>query len=137
MNMRLTCFSHRWLNQVAHALVRAVSRLVSTPWWHTDTLSSPGVGMSADAARMSACATSSPPNVCEKCRLMPHTFLAAVRERMRHPRPEIKRSLTVAAPIGVQPASLLCRTSIIGECRDSARNNSLVTKPELHEGIGG
>src|ERR1017187_493092 len=27
------------------------------------------VGMSADAARTSACATPSPPNVCEECRL--------------------------------------------------------------------
>src|ERR1039458_9509065 len=65
----LACFSQRWLNQVAHALVGAVSRVVSTPWWHTDTLSEPSVGMSADAARTSACATPSPPNVCEKCRL--------------------------------------------------------------------
>src|ERR1039458_4921198 len=31
----------------------------------------PGVGTSADAARMSACATSSPPNVCEKSGLFP------------------------------------------------------------------
>ncbi len=50
----------RTLVQVAHALVRAalapaVSRLFSTPWpaWET------GVGTSADAARTSACATSS------------------------------------------------------------------------------
>jgi len=47
-------------DDVAHALLRAVSRLVSTPWWGMDSRSSPGVGMSADAARTSACATSSP-----------------------------------------------------------------------------
>ena len=34
---------------MAHALVRAVSRLLSTRWWGTDSLSSLGVGMSADA----------------------------------------------------------------------------------------
>src|ERR1017187_3557581 len=51
---------------VAHALVRAVSRLLSTLRWGTASLSGQGVGTSADAARMSACATSSPPNVCEK-----------------------------------------------------------------------
>ena len=51
---------------VAHARVRAVSRLLSTLRWGTASLSGQGVGTSADAARMSACATSSPPNVCEK-----------------------------------------------------------------------
>src|ERR1035438_4217323 len=49
-------------DEVAHALVRAVSRLLSTPCWGTNSLSGPGVGMSADAARTSACATSSLPN---------------------------------------------------------------------------
>ena len=44
-------------DEVAHALMRAVSRLVSTPCWDTDSLSGVGVGMSADAARTSACAT--------------------------------------------------------------------------------
>jgi hypothetical protein len=60
----LARISHTRPDEVAHAL--AVSRLFSTRWWGTDSLSSPGVGMSADAARTSACATSSPPNVCEK-----------------------------------------------------------------------
>jgi hypothetical protein len=42
---------------VARALVRAVSRLVSTPSSQADKLSEPGVGISADAARTSARAT--------------------------------------------------------------------------------
>jgi neutral ceramidase len=46
------------MNAVAHALVRAVSRLVSIPWRGAESLSKTGVGTSADAARMSACATS-------------------------------------------------------------------------------
>src|ERR1017187_8824653 len=46
--------------------MRAVSRLLSTRWWGTDRLSGPGVGQSADAARTSACATSTPANACEK-----------------------------------------------------------------------
>jgi len=41
--------STRWSDEVAHALVRAVSRLFSTPLWLTDSSSGPGVGMSADA----------------------------------------------------------------------------------------
>ena len=49
--------SHMWPDEVAHALMRAVSRLISTPWWGRGSPSSPSVGMSADAARMSACAT--------------------------------------------------------------------------------
>ena len=32
---------------VAHALMRAVSKLFSTPWWARDSPSSPSVGMSA------------------------------------------------------------------------------------------
>jgi len=47
------------LYNVAHALMRAVSRLISTRRRGTESLSEPGVGMSADAARTSACATSS------------------------------------------------------------------------------
>jgi len=43
---------------VAQALVPAVSRLVSTPVRGRDTVSRAGVGMSADAAGTSACATS-------------------------------------------------------------------------------
>ncbi|SPF32209.1 hypothetical protein SBA4_1100015 [Candidatus Sulfopaludibacter sp. SbA4] len=43
---------------VAQALVPAVSRLVSTPLRGRHTLLKPSVGMSADAAGMSACATS-------------------------------------------------------------------------------
>ena len=39
--------SHTWPDEVAHALMRAVSRLFSTPWWGTDRLSGAGVGMSA------------------------------------------------------------------------------------------
>ena len=54
------------LYKVAHALMRAVSRLVSTPWWGTESLSGPSAGMSAGAAPTSACATSSPPNVRER-----------------------------------------------------------------------
>jgi VWFA-related protein len=55
-----------WLDAVAHALVRAVSRLVSTPCWGTHRRSETGVGKSADAARTSACATSSPPGLRKK-----------------------------------------------------------------------
>ena len=46
--------TRRWSNSVAHALVRAVSRLVSTPRSGVDTSS---VARSDDAARTSACAT--------------------------------------------------------------------------------
>jgi CTP:molybdopterin cytidylyltransferase MocA len=49
--------------------VPAVSRLVSTPVRGRDTVSKASVGMSADAAGMSACATSRHPNNDEKCRL--------------------------------------------------------------------
>ena len=38
--------SHTWPGKVAHALVRAVSRLVSIPSSREDSLSRPGVGMS-------------------------------------------------------------------------------------------
>jgi len=54
---------------VAHALVRAVSRLFSTRWSHVDSVSALGVARSGDAARTSARATSSATNVCEKCGL--------------------------------------------------------------------
>src|ERR1017187_4840377 len=57
---------HTWPENVAHALMRAVSRLLSTRRWRTESLLGPGVGMSADAARMSACDTTLPPNRCEK-----------------------------------------------------------------------
>src|ERR1019366_9711339 len=60
----------------------AVFAVVSTLWWGMDILAAPGVGMSADAARMSACATSSPRNVCEKSGLTLETrfkSLAAAR----------------------------------------------------------
>src|ERR1039458_5145022 len=50
------------------ALVPAVSRLVSTPVRVGDIASNVGVGMSADAAGMSACATGHS-NTCEKRRL--------------------------------------------------------------------
>jgi len=46
-------------SNVAHALVRAASRLFSTRFWNGDALSKTGVGRSADAARTSACATAS------------------------------------------------------------------------------
>ncbi len=46
--------------------MRAVSRLFSTPWPAGDTVLEPRVGTSADAARTSACATSSRGSVCEK-----------------------------------------------------------------------
>jgi hypothetical protein len=54
----LVLMHRRRLYAVAHAFVRAVSRLVSTPRRGTESLSGPGFGMSADAARTSACATS-------------------------------------------------------------------------------
>src|ERR1017187_7433502 len=63
------CTAAMWPDEVAHALVRAVSRLFSTPWRRTDILPGPGVGMSADAARTSACATLSRPNIYGKCGL--------------------------------------------------------------------
>ena len=56
--------SHTWLGHVAHAPVRAVSRLFSTP--SRDTVPEPCVGTSADAARTGACATSSRASVGEK-----------------------------------------------------------------------
>jgi len=51
---------------VAHALVRAVSRLVSTRQRGRNTPSQPGVATSGNAARTSACATSLQQNR-EKC----------------------------------------------------------------------
>ncbi|SPF53425.1 exported hypothetical protein [Candidatus Sulfopaludibacter sp. SbA4] len=42
------------------------ARLVSTPVRGCATVSTAGVGMSADAAGTSACATSQHPNTCEK-----------------------------------------------------------------------
>ncbi len=63
---RLVRTSHTWLGHVAHALVRAVSRLFSTPWAAGNTVLEPRVGTSAGAARTSACATSSRGSVCEK-----------------------------------------------------------------------
>src|SRR5271157_129717 len=59
--------SHGRPDAVAHALVRAVSRLFSTPAGVWNSLSGPGVGKSADAARKSACATSLLPTYWEKC----------------------------------------------------------------------
>src|SRR5579862_5309738 len=61
--------SQTWPGEVAHALVRAVSRLVSIPRPRAGSLSRPGVGISADAARRSACATSTPPDAYETYRL--------------------------------------------------------------------
>ena len=46
-------FSHMWPDDVAHALVRAVSRLFSTLCRCTGNLPGPGAGMSAGAARTS------------------------------------------------------------------------------------
>jgi len=46
--------------KVAHALLRAVSRLFSTLWSRLAGVSEQGVAESGDAARSSACATSSP-----------------------------------------------------------------------------
>src|SRR5258707_5404597 len=60
------------LSGIAHscvALLRAVSRLLSTPSPASNIVSSPGVGKSADAARRNACATPRGSNVCEKCGL--------------------------------------------------------------------
>ena len=51
---------------VAQALVPGVSRLVSTPVRGRDTVSKASVGMSADAAGRSACATSRHSNTGEK-----------------------------------------------------------------------
>ena len=45
--------------------MRVVSRLFSTPWLGVDSVSGPGIAMSGDAARISACATSSLPDACE------------------------------------------------------------------------
>jgi hypothetical protein len=44
------------MNDVALALVRAVSRLFSTPWSATDTLSGPGAGIGNQRGTI-ACAT--------------------------------------------------------------------------------
>ena len=52
-----TFLIHTRLSGVAHALVRAVSRLISTPSPAGSTVSQPIVGRSADAARTSACVT--------------------------------------------------------------------------------
>ncbi len=62
----LTCISHKPPADVAQALLPAASRLVSTPVRRADTVSKRNVGMSADAAGKSACATSLQPNNCEK-----------------------------------------------------------------------
>jgi hypothetical protein len=67
---RLARISHTLPADVAQALVPAVSRLVSTPVRGRDTVSKAGVGMSADAAGMSACATSRHPNTGEKSGLV-------------------------------------------------------------------
>ena len=48
---RLAHISHTPRGNVAHALLRAVSRLISTPSPASNIVSSPGVGKSADAAR--------------------------------------------------------------------------------------
>jgi hypothetical protein len=54
---------------VAQALLPAASRLVSTPVRGRGTVSKASVGMSADAAGKSACATSRHPNTREECPL--------------------------------------------------------------------
>ena len=54
-------------DDVAQALLPAVSRLVSTPVRGRDTVSRAGVGMSADAAGTSARATSSCAGQLEDC----------------------------------------------------------------------
>jgi acylaminoacyl-peptidase len=64
----LAGISHTPPSDVAQTLVSAVSRLVSTPVRVSDKVSSPSVGMSADAAGRSACATSQPSG-CEKAGL--------------------------------------------------------------------
>jgi hypothetical protein len=56
----------RPLPDVAHALMRAVSRLFSTRLRGGDRVSRTSVDTSVDAARMSACATSPSPTTCEK-----------------------------------------------------------------------
>jgi hypothetical protein len=65
----LTRTSHTLPVDVAQALVPAVSRLISTPVRCDDTVSERSVGMSADAAGKSACATSLHPKAGEKCGL--------------------------------------------------------------------
>jgi hypothetical protein len=62
--------SHTPPADVAQALVPAVSRLVSTPVRGRDTVSNASVGMSADAAGTSACATSKHPNTGERSGLV-------------------------------------------------------------------
>ncbi len=60
---------------VAHALVRAVSRLFSTP--------SPGVGTSADAARTSACATNRKVSILKAVRGLDPGFRAAIESHTK------------------------------------------------------
>jgi hypothetical protein len=83
----LTRISHTPPSDVARTLVSAVSRLVSTRVRFSDKVSSPSVGMSADAAGRSACATSQP-SACEKVGLTLLLPLATIEAAL----------LTVAAP---------------------------------------
>ncbi len=75
----LARISHTPRGNVAHALLRAVSRLISTPSPASNIASSPGVGKSADAARRSACATARASNVCEKCALEQSEIASPIR----------------------------------------------------------
>src|ERR1039458_4141367 len=104
--------ANSWRN-VAHALVRRVSRLFSTPWWGTGSLSGPGAGMSADAARMSACAT----NVRAKGEILRDSIPLVVNDLRSPPSaPLSPRSLAVSylapsrqhssVPFPVTPQSL-------------------------------
>ena len=66
LGSELTCISQTLPADVAQALLPAVSRLVSTPVRGRGIVPKASVGRSADAAGMSACATSPRSNTGEK-----------------------------------------------------------------------
>src|SRR5437867_12873074 len=72
-----------WSTDVAHALLRAVSRLISTPALSWTRCAShargPGVEKSLDAARRSACATSA-----TTCPILAHPVLRDCADCPRH-----------------------------------------------------
>jgi hypothetical protein len=80
--------SHTPPSDVARALVPAESRLISTRVRGCDRVPHASVGMSADAAGKSACATSRSPTTCEKVGLV-----YTLHKRLSRS----SRSLTVAA----------------------------------------
>ncbi len=76
-----------WRRHSCPALLPVASRFFSTPVHRADTVSKRNVGMSADAAGRSACATSLCPSTCEKYRLASHLPVLAGRSIVHAFRP--------------------------------------------------